>query len=100
MREAFADTELTKLKTDQRKKKQSDIKTRENDIANTDFNWKSLYKERKIGSLTVAKLDIYLKEKNLLPEGCIAKEEKVALVETDLAPATWPKLLWVKCIII
>ena len=59
MREALADIELTKLKADQRKKKQSDIKTKANDMAYTDFDMKSLYKERKIGSLTVAKLDIY-----------------------------------------
>ena len=47
-------------------------------MAYTDFDWKSLYKERKTGSLTVAKLDIYmyLKEKNLLPEGHITKIEK------------------------
>ena len=52
-RAALADSELTNLKADQRKK--SDIKTKENDMAYTDFDWKSLYmyKERNIGSLAV-----------------------------------------------
>ena len=39
--------------------------------------------------MNVAKLDIFLKEKNLLQEGRITKKEKVALVEADLTPATW-----------
>ena len=42
VREALADIELTKLKADPRKKKQSDIKTKENDMAYTDLDWKSL----------------------------------------------------------
>ena len=58
-----------------------------------EFDWKSLYKEMKIGSLTEAKLDIYLNEKNLLPEGHISKKEKkVSLFEADLAPDIWPLL--------
>ena len=88
MREALNDIELTKLKADQRKKKQSDIKTKENDMAYTDFDWKSLCKDKKIVSLTayVGTLYRYLKEKNLLPEGCITNKENVALVLKQTLP--------------
>ena len=69
-------------------------------MAYTDFDGKRLYKERKIGSFTVAKLDVYLKENNLLPEGYITKKEKIALIEADLMPGMWPELLHVKFVII
>ena len=54
-----ANMELTKLRAGQRKKKQSDRKTKENNMA--------LHRDRKMRYLTIAELDIFIvKEKNLL----------------------------------
>ena len=49
VREALADIELTKLKADQRKKKQSDIIKKENDMVYTDFDSKTCTKKGKLG---------------------------------------------------
>ena len=59
------------------KKKQSDIITKKNNLA--------LHKERKIRSMTVAKLDMYLKRKISFAIRMYKPKEKVTLVKAGLA---------------
>ena len=49
-------------------------------MAHTDFDWKSLYKERKFVCFYCTKLDINLKEKNLFAEGHVTKTKKKRLL--------------------
>ena len=77
--------ELMKFKADKRRTKQQNQKQQNRARKYEDYEWTKLYSEKKIASLTVSDLDVYLTYKKLMPEEKLYKNQKVAIIEAELA---------------
>ena len=77
--------ELMQLRAKKRKAKADQQKVIDGHKSFENYPWEQLYKDKKIPSLKVHELDLFLGHYSLTVEGKIYKPQKVALVEAELA---------------